>query len=274
MSDIIILITTRDYPFKDRSGWQSVNMCNVNNHVRDHVNLNDSSVVRPMESYLEDEPELIKDDAYAEVIKRILVWNDKDASYCQDLDYFEVVKNDGFFLKKKDIDNGDKVYHIYVAPCVAKGDHLDLSFRKLYSLSVLLDVFADCGDVTGSEVILVAHDKDVSSIAGFGVVNDSLFYLNGAGDNKPRTLTVCKFQHEAGTDTIYKTIVEPVKNNNISAANCDSLVEYIGKSKSPVLYETFSKDLVTRSYLGKINIEKLLIEPPELETQISTIHEK
>ena len=241
MTNTIIVITTRDYPCKKRPYYSYPAIHGIDECFRRNIDLTDSKMSESIQDELELTPSELEE--HLDIVCRILVWEDLRASWCKDDVFFDSVKEKGFSLIKIICGKDDSKFFIYVAPCT--NGRLSLQFRRDYSATILNAALEDMKNSDSYDrIVLVAHDKDLVEIDGSGLVPLSVF--DGISSTSViKNLKVLKFRHE-DNDEIWKTIVRPIRDDQISVEDCAKLVSLADSSTD--LFKYFLLDSVTASY--------------------------
>jgi len=262
----ILIITTRDYPCSPNEGFTYLDIPKIEEVMKKYVRPKDQGNLNRLLIRIEDESEI---DEFPDAARRILVWEQRDASWCKDTDYFEnTVLAEGLKLAKKSLgENEGNKYIIYVGPCT--NGQGELQFRREYSAAMLLTALEDCGSVEDVDrIILVAHDKDIVDEDGCGPVPLAVFEKCEASSMIPTSpqFQILKFQHEQGTDIVWETIIRPIRDNTLSIASCDDFMKLVSsfREQNVEFSSLFRSDVTTKSYLEKVDKVLLAKHYPEL----------
>lgn len=261
----IIVITTRDYPCPPNDSFVYLDLPRIETVMKEKIDLKEQGNIDRLGPHITDESEI---DEFQDFARRILVWEHSSASWCKNSDYFQnTVLVEGLKLARITLEgNKDNEYIIYVGPCTNGQDKLQ--FRREYSAAMLLTALKDCGGVKeGDSIIMVAHDKDVVDEDGCGPVSTSVFEkCDVASEISPlHQLQVLKFQHE-NTDKIWDAIIKPIRDKTITTDTCDAFIDLVNSFREQhVEFSSFFKeDIVTKSYLKKVEINQLYTHYPDL----------
>ena len=261
----IIIITTRDYPILHRDEFSYLDIPRVEKVMEKYVNLRDEECINRLRTRIEDESEI---EAYPDIARRVLVWEHERASWCKDADYFEnKILEEGFKLIKLHLKNeneSDNAFYVYVGPCT--NGQGELLFRREYTAAMLLTAIDDYDDKCDDcSIVLVVHDKDIVDEDGTGPVTLPVFDKCEIPPNIMAVLKVLKFQHE-DEDIIWKTIIRPIRDKDFSEENCEALLRLIEsfKDQDVKLSMYHAKDVVTKSYLEKVDKTLLIAHYPNL----------
>lgn len=260
----IMVITTRDYPCTPNENYDYLDIPNVEKVIEENIDLKDQRNINRLLTRIEEVSEI---DDHQDAARRILVWEHPDASWCKDTDYFEkTVLVEGLKLAKISFGkNESNEFIIYVGPCT--NGQGELQFRREYTAAMLLTALEDCGGVKkGYSIFLVAHDKDIVDEDGCGPVSLPVFEKCEVSSSIPPLpqLQVFKFQHEEGTDIIWKSIIRPIRDNTLSIDSCDAFTKLANSFQSVEFSSFFTNDLTTKSYLERVDRKLLATHYPNL----------
>lgn len=266
MNRTIIVITTRDYPCKHCDEFTCINIPNVENIMKKYVDLRDEYNIKRLMCRVEDPSEI---DEFPEVARRVLVWEHERASWCKDANYFEnIVLVNG--LKIINIhpslkDNDETEFYVFVGPCT--NGQGTLRFKREYTLAMLLTAIGNVPNFKKNEdsVILVAHDKDVVDESGSGLITQPIFEKCDMASQIPSKMKMLKYKHEE-EENIWKTIIRPIRDNNLSYADCTAFVSLVGSYRDQDMdLSSYDKaNSVLNSYLSRVDKELLKCHYPEL----------
>ena len=266
MKDIIIVVTTREYPCHLPTDYSLVSMPLGNDIVTSCVDLNNDEIIKPLKSEIDKQPQALKE--IPDQLKRILVWNDRRATFCKESGFFLKVRKEGFKMVYTRFENNEARYHVYIAPCT--NGSLILPFKREYTAAVVKDAVNSFKQETGLDsyerIIIIAHDKDIVAEDGCGPVARSVFCDCKNQPGEMNLIKVLKFQHEEsdGND-IWRTFILPIKNQNLKITDCENLVSLVDSFVNIDIVDGYSlHNEVTNSYLKKINRELLVSHYPDL----------
>lgn len=257
---IIIVVSTRDYPFNEsRSNYVRIDDTPLNDVVRKlHLNNNDIDAIRS--KYPDNFEQMIlaqqRNCFWVNYEKGI--WFDRSTHKMKDWYWTTMVFNSPIY--RAVLDSQDISFHVYVAPCT--NEKRDLIQRRAYIEGVIQSAIAEFRSTEQGEInniIALVHGPDIlDSNSGFVSTENLSKDKNSSTDESVKdscipsgtvysdfheVLSIIRYQHEP-LDPYYSLIVGPIVNNTLIAGNCEALLNHLPKQdKKSSLIASYKKIL-------------------------------
>lgn len=268
MKNVVLVVSTRDYPFNDQRDNYHKIKASALDEVIEKLSL-DEETVKEIKSRVNG-----KEESYIRAAKRNLCWGNYDHSSWNRQDWYPnqmLLGSIPFFHFALEETNKDTFY-IYISPCTNERLDKDAEIRTLksraYTEGIIQSAINDFYERYQKQIdklLVLVHGPDIIGSGSGQVASENLSLDKNNNLDEPccpigniyekykDCLSLVRFQHDA-SDKYYNLIVGPIVNNTLTHKSCSDFLKDLGNHGYENSIDLSKKNLLIRSYKKVLNI--------------------